>query len=322
MDKQDKQILGWAFVALVVYAAIKWLYETLGPWLFWTITAVLVAGFIAWLVDYLKSNGWSLGEASRGAISDSARSRLRQENSALDREVFDEVIDKIRFAEDVREDLFVAWSQNINDPRTQSNRVKACLTDVEWQWPLFDHWFEIFRERGEWPYMWARYSALCEPVVAQPSNLHDAAKLFAVDEIKALFKEQAISPRPAPKNRAQWQEAFGTQLPASLLSSPRVLEKYREYVDWKRFANHGAKAEILSHYLNMCWYKRSQRERSADIWQRWLKDGQGRIVASAIGCPIEEDFAERFNRGEITDWPPFFPGDRTALLFDRHRARK
>ncbi len=69
------------------------------------------------------------------------------------------------------------------------------------------------------------------------------------------------------------------------------------------------KSKLLAHTLAMTTYSLRDAEQ-----QNALTGVEYRLEAMMNGCPVEDRFAARFNAGELSDMPPYFPGDRTALL--------
>ena len=39
--------------------------------------------------------------------------------------------------------------------------------------------------------------------------------------------------------------------------------------------------------------------------------------ALSTHCPVEDEFADQFNKGELKQWPPYFPGNRTGVVLYR-----
>ena len=80
--------------------------------------------------------------------------------------------------------------------------------------------------------------------------------------------------------------------------------------------------DLLAGELGGMTYRARSRAQAARFQQRRLPLRQEPEVAliAGWGCEVEDEiarsFKERFSAGDGTAWPPYFPGDRTAVRLE------
>ncbi|MGE4297570.1 MAG: hypothetical protein AB7E47_06030 [Desulfovibrionaceae bacterium] len=200
----------------------------------------------------------------------------------------------------------------------QSGRPKASidvcqkwLPEDTWGWPWFDEWMSIFQEQEQWPYMWKQLNLNSQEPV-EPSSIEDAVSILTVAEMRTIYKTNTIKVNPAPKNRADFENAISTHCTIehiAELTASRIKLLKEEYT--KKMAR--SRIEILAHTLDKMAYTlrdEEQREKSGGLSHRGYK-----LTLSSSGCPVEDSIAQaELKKGKT---PPFFPGDRSSLRWKK-----
>lgn len=181
------------------------------------------------------------------------------------------------------------------------------LAGTGWAWPEFDDWEQEFKKRGRWPYTW--YSlGLDEEFPVEPASVDDAINELTAAEMKDWLWTYAPGLRPRPKKREELEQACRTHLAWEQIRR-EALARYQDSLRTFRKSQDEARCRLLAHTLWMTIYT----HRNCVAMQKdgvWLFETR----PGSEEDPIERDFAERFNRGELKDQlPPFFPGDRCDL---------
>ncbi len=183
------------------------------------------------------------------------------------------------------------------------------LANSGWEWSDFDAWHQMFSEKKEWPYMWQHYPQLSEEPPKQPENMNAALTFLTVSDMKKIIKDHAIKPRPGPKKRADFEKAieFSLSFEDIQLYVSRIVDSRCLTYEIKR---EKAKCKLLVHTISMTISKCRNFAQYQDM------NISLNLEAWDAGCPVEREYAKKFNRGDLKGLPPFFPGDRTSIVAD------
>jgi hypothetical protein len=181
------------------------------------------------------------------------------------------------------------------------------LNGTGWTWSEFDHWEEEFKKMGQWPAMWRSFG-LDEEAPVEPASVDDALDGLSVAQLANWLRTYAPGLKPMPKKREELEQACRTLLAWEQIRES-ALARYQDALSSFRESRDEAKCRLLAHTLWMTY--RTERDR-----REARAGGITRFEALPGGDdPVEQDFADRFNRGELPNrFPPFFPGDRCDLL--------
>lgn len=228
------------------------------------------------------------------------------------REAFDKVMQSVKVSDEKKEALFNSFQEahRSGDPCKEKDSVFEHLLDIDWKWLEYEKWAEIFKQRQQWPYMWGKYESLVESTKSMPENVSDAMVYFKVSELKNILKERNITLKPAPKARPELEHRFKEVISWEEFK-PFVESKYKEVLEENKDRAREDLCKLLAHTLTMTIYTLIHYYQGIDLIQANSHEHYWRVGGFD---PIEKEFADKFNRGETTDFPPYFPGDRSGLI--------
>ncbi len=249
------------------------------------------------------------------SISSSFGAEFAVPHSIL-RHSFDQVMATVELDANQREALFTAWStaNRSGNPSMEKTAATSILLGSGWRWPEYDRWSERFAAAEEWPYMWYHLQGLAEPDLPPPTTAAEAMSYLLVTTMTTIARERGILPKPAPRKRVELEVLLLAQVPTSALAEA-ARERYQTAAAVYREQRENSKCELLVHTLAMTAYAL----RSVQSLERLGCHGYQLTVLAAAGDAIEDRFAAKFNAGEITQLPPFFPGDRSCIQVTRRR---
>lgn len=223
---------------------------------------------------------------------------------------FNKVMLNVEIPDDLKDRIYYYYlkARKTGDPRNEEKVLIEHLSGSGWEWEDFDRWKEIFRQKGEWPYMWRKYPILCEDQKKPPNSIKEALPYFNVKDMRELLRDYNIKPKPAPKKRVEFENAVEDLMTFEQLN-PLLQQIYNSRLEDCKYFHDRDKCKLLVHTISMTIYS------IRNIYQ--FKDFDENIkfrTETADGtCPVENEYAEKFNSGEIKTPPPFFPGDRTSI---------
>ena len=187
-----------------------------------------------------------------------------------------------------------------------------------WIWPEFDQWYKIFKKANDWPYGWTE-NIYKEPDLL-PTSVEDSLHYLTVQEIKTFLKEHKLTPKPMPKNRVDWETTFCNNVDWELLQ-PLIIEKYAVYRDQYLERRKIDKLNLLFGFLVACIHSCLRYYQLKDLMQDPIVKKTRRLIASGSNekLKIEKDFIEKFNNGEISEYPPYFPGCSIRIFSERRK---
>lgn len=139
-----------------------------------------------------------------------------------------------------------------------------------------------------------------------------------VGEIKAVLNGCGYSwPSPRPEKREELERALMELSPAfEQVLHVDAVKKRLDAIHPKRLEkNRKAEFMLLCHTV---WSRaasirdEANRERTKHLDRRWKT-----VCSPGGGCNVEEEFARKWNSGQIKGLPPFFPGDRCHVYRKR-----
>lgn len=112
----------------------------------------------------------------------------------------------------------------------------------------------------------------------------------------------------------QWEQTFGERKDKKVPAMWELLDDIEKGIHFYR----QQLARLVCHTYHMTNYSLQVLDGVQDLKKSGIRF---RLKAQVLplkigGCSIENEYAHKFNRGEIEGYPPFFPGDRTGLEVD------
>ena len=230
------------------------------------------------------------------------------------REAFDKVTQSVEVSNEKKEALFNSFQEahRSGDPRKENDSVIEHLSDTDWRWFEYEKWAEIFNQKQQWPYMWLKYKSLIESAKAMPENVSDSMSYFKINELKSILKERNINLKPVPKTRAALELHF-KEIISWEEFKPFVEKRYKEVLEENEDEAGDDLCRLLTHTLTMTIYTLIHYHQGIGL----IQDNPHKYYWRVDGIDlIEKEFAEMFNRGDTTDLPPYFPGDRSGLVLE------
>ena len=205
--------------------------------------------------------------------------------------------------------LFVAAHRS-GDPRQELNVVKSVLTGVPWGEAYFRRWRERFQAAGAYPYMWRVHAKpLTTDGPRRPTTIDDALEYLRVADLRRLLVAlNAVPEQSRPKRRSEFIPLLAATRRTKDLVDAAIPSYDRARNKWLA-DREAAKCALLAHTLTM---------RACSLRDHARRSGETSLRPVHSDCPVEAAYAAKFLAGEIHHDPPFFPGDRTSLIVDRH----
>lgn len=237
-------------------------------------------------------------------------------------QAFEQIMADVDAPSDAKRHLLSLYTEahRTGDPRHEAGAVETAFQGIEWGHEYFGRWHKRFSARGEFPYMWCKYPDLCSGDPPPPGTVAEALEYLRVPEMRRLAIELGVMPsKPRPRKRTEFVALLKhTDVPAPILDAAMV--RFGEQMQARRDRIERARYDLLAHTLTMRVYK---LRKMAD-WSRLRPHEPGcRLRAMQSHCPIESEYVAKFNAGELTGLPPYFPDDRTGLVLEwqDHRGR-
>ncbi|MBI3584014.1 MAG: hypothetical protein HY096_08700 [Nitrospinae bacterium] len=146
--------------------------------------------------------------------------------------------------------------------------------------------------------------------IEKPESVSNVIGYFKVNELKNFIKERNIKLKPAPKTRAELELRF-KEVVSWEDFKPTAIKRYEELIEKEESDKEDNLCRLLSHTLTMTTYSLVRYYQIQELLQNSIHRYIIRI--SSAGDLIKDEFAEKYNRGEIKDLPPYFPGDRNGI---------
>jgi hypothetical protein len=240
-------------------------------------------------------------------------------NDDIIREAFDNVMTEIELPSEVKEplhkDIAVAIKSGLS--REGEKAVVKHLLNLEWNWPEFDKWEKVFAQNDRWPYLWQTYAKQYRLINFTPKDVASMLFAFTVPDMKKISKELNIKQTTSSKKRQELEELLKSTCSIAQIR-PYFDEKYTRLLQDALERSKKERCKILQHTLIMMAYSirnMKQREKLPSYFtnKRVLR-------TSSCGCEVEDEIAKEYATGKLKGIPPFFPGDRTSLLYSKRNA--
>jgi hypothetical protein len=238
---------------------------------------------------------------------------------------------------DIRREAFTKIMDGVNMPQTgRTELLNVCLADhdrrelekaffeilsgVAWTWHDLNKWLAVFKERKKYPGSWEE--CLYQEPVPMPTTVNRALTIFSFKQQRALLKELGIILKPAPRTWIEVAAAFTKYIKIEAVL-PHIENRYPEYVDEYLAHAQQAKACILANdithlFLNLRRYYQSLDYIKENVLKKRYKYSVE--VSSPFSSSVDKEYArthnKKYNKGEITEIPPFYPGCPGMLRFD------
>ena len=228
-------------------------------------------------------------------------------------EALNKVLTHISVAKEIKVEFCKAYCEahKSGNPRLEEKVAIELLASSGWEWHVFDKWYLFFSQKGVWPYMWHQNELTKKQVISNPTTIEEAVSFLNVKKMKKFLKQHDIKTKPAPKKRAEFEKTIiqNSSLDDVLSSIKSHLENQAKYAK-QRFAE--SKCKILAHTLCMTAY--SLRDH-----YKYNEGANLKLIAHDSGgtCKVEDSFVKKFNTDQLKALPPFFPGDRTSIMYTR-----
>jgi|GEM_PF-5951325 hypothetical protein len=229
-------------------------------------------------------------------------------------EAYEKVLSGVDAPGSVKSDYFAPyleanWS---GDPRLAEATALSFWGGIEWAWPEFARWEQVFCQDTQYPVMWNVMLRIPQRP-APPSDMPAALRLCRVQDLRAILKQAGLS--SSEKKREELAQVVAEHVPLEVVKSVVGARHAELIATWERGWRDG-KCRLLLHTLDatasslLNWHKGHELLRdgisSGWKWQLW-----------ELGDPVESMWARKLYAPEEGALPPFFPGDRTRHSLSR-----
>lgn len=190
------------------------------------------------------------------------------------------------------------------------------LSGHTWDWPALEYWSNEFSKRGLWPETWRLYPQLADnTILNNPSVAILAESMLAADLKNTLLKLNVVVPKKITKKDMVKTAISELNVDQLISVSPEFYESLcaknrQKFECWR--------CDLLATTIALHAYQLIHYSQGKDFEQNDFPGSKHRWIAcSTTRCPIELEFAEKWNNGEINTLPPFFPGDRTHVRYTK-----
>lgn len=229
-------------------------------------------------------------------------------------EAFNRVMSGVALPEPARAALFNACLTCLNYRELEKTAINI-LSSTSWIWFELDKWRVIFRERKKFPGTWDE--CLYQDPLPIPTTISKALAIFSFKQKRAILKDVGIRIKPAPRTIFEVDDTFKKYIKIEVLK-PFIENRYPEYI--KEYYEYSEKVkcslllnDIETLFTNLRRYYQSL-EYIQDVKPRKYKSYVE--VDGVFACSIAREYARKYNKKEITDIPPFFPGCLGRFRFD------
>jgi hypothetical protein len=215
-------------------------------------------------------------------------------------------------------DKLIEYFQNQGDTRIFKRCIEDDLINESWDWPEFDHWFHVFKKDNEWPPGWT--SHIIKDPDPLPTSISESLLYLTTKDIKAFLKEYNLTPKPMPQKRDDWATVICEKGDWNLLK-PRIGERHEYHKKLYLYKRMRDKLNLLFTYLVLGVYGRLRYYQTNELMHQPFTAKKGKVALEMGGkeLAVEKEFAEKFNKGEIADYPPFFPGCSMSVSWVRSK---
>lgn len=231
-------------------------------------------------------------------------------HEACIKRAFYKVIEQTDIPQDIHEALYTDyrdahWS---GSSREEEKVFKNYLMELDWTWKEFDKWKKKFNQNGEWPYMWRQYPEIYMAKPFSTENTSFEIKHLRVADMKIIAKKHNAQNLQKREELEKFMIKNISVEEILKTASARVEEQTKKFTSRRKVG----KCKLLMHTIGMTAYSIRDAEQRKKTANSTFMKGR-KLIAESSGCPVEEQFAKKFNDGELKKLPPFFPGDRTMV---------
>ena len=199
----------------------------------------------------------------------------------------------------------------------RGDRISNLLKSTDWSWPWFDDYLVLFKSMGTWPDRWSYVERKAGPVV-RPDKPEAATEMCVVDELKQVAQLAGVSSPSKSMRRTDWEALVISR--CSMEQILAVLEPRFQQEDRSRLeAFLWAKASLLGDTIDRLAQSLTVLDKAKEL-QAQSSRGGGRGVKVKLVAEshwehrrVFQRLALRFNRGDLTTLPPYFPGHSTHV---------
>lgn len=234
-------------------------------------------------------------------------------NERFVKDAFNRVIAGVEMQCDIKEPLYESYfkAYKSGNPRNEIKVFIEHLNNTQWRWIEFDRWLKIFNKEGAFPVVWQHRPEIYMEPPESPKSVNDALTYLTVSDMRQVLKSNNIKHKPAPCKRSEFEK---------LIKNTLEIEHLKRHLDRRvniQRAKHSKKrfeglCSLLVRTITSTAYS-LMRDYQMEKSSAFIKKRYPRHAKGGDGCPIEDRFAERFIKGDITELPPYFPGDRTRV---------
>lgn len=237
----------------------------------------------------------------------------------LIKEAYEQIINNVQASERFKTtvlDTLIEFEQTGAGSRLYEQCINNNLINEEWNWPEYDNWFAVFKKADQWPFTWNKI-LYTEPDPA-PDTIKASLPYLTVPDIKDFLKKHDLMPKPMPKNRAEWDAVLCEKGNWNQLK-PMITGRHEAHKNHYLFKRNKEKLHLLFIYLIHGVYGRLRYYQTQDVMSDPVSAKIGKIKAqrSDDKLTVEKDLVEKFNNGEISNYPPFFPGCTVTIGWER-----
>ncbi|BBF84902.1 hypothetical protein DLM_1278 [Aquitalea magnusonii] len=227
---------------------------------------------------------------------------------------FAQMTHDIDWPEAIRATLLEQFDQGLvkGDTDWSAEEMEATLKTVDWQWPWFDEWAARFKEREDWPYMWAD-GCLDEDPPSAPSTLEEASEFLLVKQMRSLLKSKGIT--TLPTKRSEVEQLFRNTMNLEE-AAEQIQKRLDDLLSDYRVEHHRQRCRLLVHTIQARTYI---LRRAMDYIALSEDSTQTRYMVLEFSGDdtLEEEIAQELGDQVWQQLPPLFPGDRTRIRLKR-----
>lgn len=239
----------------------------------------------------------------------------------LIKEAYEKIMKNVEASEKFKKtvlDKVIEYFQNQGDTRLFKRCIEDDLINEKWNWPEFDHWFQVFKKANEWPPGWT--DNITKDPDPLPASIKESLNYLTIQDIKAFLKEHNLTPKPMPQKRTDWDTVICKIGDWSLLR-PIIAGRHEAHKNHYLYIRTKDKLNLLFNYLILGVYGRLRYYQTNELMRNPFTAKNGKIIIEISGkeLAVEKALAAKFNKGELANYPPFFPGCSMSISWVRSK---
>lgn len=249
------------------------------------------------------------------APSDSTKNPIGNHGPAtwVFKEAFDNIMASVEAPERIKQQFCaeILKAHQTGSSREAENAAIKAFLNSGWTWHEYDKWKQIFQKRNIYPVQWHIYDIIKEPP-NKPTKLYDALPYLKVTDMRTLLRVKGIHRKPAPKKREEFEAIISTEFLFEHLY-PFVSAAFETKLQEYHTSIESGKCRLLAGTILRASFVSLRFHQCQDLIKTGFMSHKI-IMSESNDCPITDEFAAKFNNGEISGIPPFFPGDRGTIF--------